>query len=155
MTGERARESPSSSDRVEASELLGRYGRLIDLRNWPALADVFTPTATFDLSPISGPLLEGLPAIQEYMANRARHPVAHHITNAHIERLEHGTLHCSCMLVAVQLDGSVASGHYADELVRVPAGLRIRQRRFCWLLAPRPDMTARRGRAADEHGSSE
>jgi hypothetical protein len=136
MASENASDVPSSSDRIEVSELLGRYGRLIDLRDWAALADVFIPAATFDLSAIGGPLLTGLPAIQEYMANRARHPVAHHITNAHIDRVEHGTLHSSCMLVAVQSDGSVASGHYADELVRVPAGLRIRQRRFSWLLRP-------------------
>jgi hypothetical protein len=136
MTTENGGSFPSSSDRIEVSELLGRYGRLIDLRDWAALADVFVTEATFDLGAIGGPLLSGLPEIQEYMENRARHPVAHHITNAYVERSEHDTLFTSCMLVAVQADGSVASGHYADELVRVPAGLRIRHRRFSWLLRP-------------------
>src|ERR1700678_3831265 len=104
MASENDLDVASSSDRIEAAELLGRYGRLIDLRDWPALADVFIPAATFDLSAIGGPMLDGLPAIQEYMTNRARHPVAHHITNSHIERVGHGTLHSSCMLIAVQVD---------------------------------------------------
>jgi hypothetical protein len=136
MTTGNAGEVPSSSDRIEVAELLGRYGRLIDLRDWAGLAQIFVPEATFDLGAIGGPLLSGLPAIQEYMENRARHPVAHHITNAYIDRFEDDTLFTSCMLVAVQADGSVASGHYADELIRVPAGLRIRHRRFSWLLRP-------------------
>ena len=128
---------PDGDERMRVIELLGRYGRLIDRRDWAALAEIFTTDATFDLSAIGGPLLSGLPEIQDYMARRAKHPVSHHITNAHLERVEGDSLHSSCMLVAVQADGSVASGHYADELVRATDGLRIRRRQFSWLLAPR------------------
>jgi len=126
----------STEERIELIELLGRYGRMIDDRNWEALETIFTPDARFDLSPIGRPLLTGLDEIREYMANRAAHPVAHHITNPHIDRLGDDDLWLSCMLVAVQADGSVASGRYSDQVVRHDGGLRIRYRQFRWLLAP-------------------
>jgi hypothetical protein len=109
---------------------------LIDRRDWAALRDVFTASAIFDLTPIGGVLLNGLDEIRDYMAHRARHPLAHHITNPHVVGVGEDHVAASCMLVAVQPDGSVASGHYSDELVRERGGLRIRRREFRWLLAP-------------------
>ena len=128
-------------ERIELIELLGRYGRLIDARDWDALAAIFTPDAQFDLTPIGGTVLNGLDEIRDYMASRAAHPVAHHITNPHVDRIGHDDVWLSCMLVAVQADGSVASGHYADQAVRYDGGLRIRRRQFRWLLAPQPRRT--------------
>jgi SnoaL-like domain len=128
----------TTEERIELIELLGRYGRLIDARDWEALGGIFTPDAQFDLTAIGGSVLNGLDEIRDYMANRARHPVAHHITNPHVDRIDDDNVWLSCMLVAVQADGSVASGHYADQVVRYDGGLRIRRRQFRWLLAPRP-----------------
>lgn len=125
------------ADRLNVHECLGRYGRLIDARDWPALADVFTPEATFDLTAIGGPVLDGLDQIRDYMAHRARHPLAHHITNAHVEQSDGDFVRTSCMLAAVQADGSVASGLYGDQFVRAGDSLRIRRRTFRWLLAPK------------------
>jgi hypothetical protein len=127
----------TTADRLNVHECLGRYGRLIDARDWSALAEVFTPEATFDLTAIGGPVLDGLTEIRNYMAHHARHPLAHHITNAHVEQASGDGTRTSCMLVAVQADGSVASGLYADEFVRTAEGPRIRQRTFRWLLAPK------------------
>lgn len=126
----------STADRLDVFECLGRYGRLIDDRDWGALADVFTPGAAFDLTEIGGVVLHGLDQIRDYMADRARHPVAHHVTNAHIESADGNCVRTTCMLIAVQTDGSVASGLYADEFVRLGHPLRIRRRAFRWLLAP-------------------
>jgi SnoaL-like domain len=129
------------TDRLGVLECLARYGRLIDARDWPALADVFTPDATFDLTEIGGAVLSGLDQIRDYMAHRARHPVAHHVTNAHIENADGSCVRTTCMLIAVQGDGSVASGLYADEFVRSGHALRIRRRAFRWLLAPQTKAT--------------
>jgi hypothetical protein len=128
----------TTEERIELIELLGRYGRLIDARDWQALSTIFTPDAQFDLTAIGGSVLNGLDEICDYMANRARHPVAHHITNPHADRIGDADVWLSCMLVAVQADGSVASGHYADQVVRYDGRLRIRHRQFRWLLAPQP-----------------
>jgi hypothetical protein len=126
----------SAEDRVNVLECLGRYGRLIDARDWPALAEVFMPEAIFDLTEIGGAVLSGLDEIRDYMANRARHPVAHHITNSHVDEVQPDCVRTTCMLIAVQADGSVASGLYSDEFVRSGEGLRVRRRAFRWLLAP-------------------
>jgi hypothetical protein len=125
------------AERVEIAELLGRYGRLVDGRDWDALAAIFTADARFDITPLGARgVLEGLPAIQHHMAHAARHPAAHHITNVHVEALRDDCALVSSMLIAVQHDGSAASGRYEDEVVRTPAGLRIRRRTFSWVLPP-------------------
>jgi 3-phenylpropionate/cinnamic acid dioxygenase small subunit len=126
------------AERVEIAEMLGRYGRLIDARDWAALAGVFTEDAEFEITPLDRGPLRGLAEIRDHMANAARHPAAHHVTNVHVERLDDDCAHVACMLVAVQADGSVASGRYEDEIVRTAAGLRVRRRTFSWVLPPRP-----------------
>lgn len=126
----------TAEERIALIELLGRYGRLIDGRDWDGLATIFTPDAQFDLTEIRRVVLDGLDAIRDYMANRAQHPVAHHITNPYVDRIGSNDVWLSCMLVAVQADGSVASGHYSDQVVRHNGGLRIHYRRFRWLLPP-------------------
>ena len=125
------------AERVEIAELLGRYGRLIDARDWDALATIFTADARFDITPLGARgVLEGLPAIRHHMAHSARHPAAHHISNVHVEALRDDCALASSMLIAVQHDGSAASGRYEDEVVRTAAGLRIRRRTFSWVLPP-------------------
>ena len=127
----------TAAERVEIAELLGRYGRLIDAGDWAALATIFTADAQFDITPLGARgLLEGLSAIQHHMAHAARHPAAHHITNVHVEALRDDCALVSSMLIAVQHDGTAASGRYADEVVRTPAGLRVRRRTFSWVLPP-------------------
>jgi hypothetical protein len=132
----------TAEERIQVTELLGRYGRLIDGRDWQGLDAIFTPDAEFDLTDIGGVVLNGLDEIRDYMANRARHPLAHHITNAHVDQIGADHVQLSCMLVAVQADGSVASGIYSDRAVRHDGNLRIRRRRFRWLLAPTAKPTA-------------
>jgi hypothetical protein len=127
----------TTAERVEIGDILGRYGRLIDVRDWAALDTVFTKDAQFEIVPIARPPLNGLAEIQEHMRDAARHPAAHHITNVHVTQTTDDCAHVESMLIAVQPDHSVASGCYRDEFVRTPVGLRIRRRVFDWVLAPR------------------
>ena len=127
----------AAQERIEISEMLGRYGRMIDARDWGGLPLVFTEDAVFDIVPLHRAPLCGLAQIREHMAHAARHPAAHHITNVHVVRLDEDCLYVESMLAAVQPDGSLASGLYEDEIVRTPVGLRIRRRRFTWILPPR------------------
>jgi hypothetical protein len=125
------------AERVEIAELLAGYGRIIDAQDWAALATVFTADAHFDITPLGARgVLDGLPAIQHHMAHAARHPAAHHITNVHVEALRDDCALVASKLIAVQHDGSSASGRYEDEVVRTPDGLRIRRRAFSWVLPP-------------------
>ena len=53
----------SVEDRMELHEIAGRYGDLIDNRDWEGLASVFTADAVFDATDLGMPLLNGLDAI--------------------------------------------------------------------------------------------
>jgi 3-phenylpropionate/cinnamic acid dioxygenase small subunit len=127
----------TTAERIEIAETLGRYGRLIDAQDWAALDQVFTADARFEIVPLARAPLAGLAEIRRHMAHAARHPAAHHITNVHVTHTTDDGAHVESMLIAVQVDHSVASGLYRDEFVRTPAGLRIRRRVFEWVLAPR------------------
>ena len=55
------------ADHLELHELPGRYGDLIDDRDWEGLSRIFVDDATFE---IPDQVLDGLDAIREYMRER-------------------------------------------------------------------------------------
>jgi SnoaL-like domain len=73
------------ADRLELHELPGRYGDAIDDRNWAGLDRIFTVDATFDLTDLGVPLLEGLPRIRQFMDMEADHPRTHLMTNIYVD----------------------------------------------------------------------
>jgi SnoaL-like domain len=114
------------ADRLALHELPGRYGDLIDDKDWPGLAVIFVPEATFE---INGKLLDGLDAIRHHMAEVAQHPRAHHMTNIWAQQSDDGVVLHS-RVIAVRSDGTVSSGRYRDDVVRTPGGWRVVRRVF-------------------------
>ena len=124
-----------TADRVELHELAARYGDLIDARDWPGLATVFTDDAVFDLSDAGVGPLRGLDAIRSHMDSTDGHPLAHLIVNVRVVDGDPVRLHSR--VLGILPGRRVGSGSYVDEVVRTPAGWRIRHRRFTMLRVPR------------------
>lgn len=123
-----------TADRLELHELAARYGDLIDARDWDGLAGVFAPDGVFDLTDIGAGRLEGLDAIRAHM-EQARHPIAHHITNVHVDAGPPVVL--SSRVIGILDDGRTGSGAYRDRVERRPDGWRIVERAFLLTRDPR------------------
>ncbi len=118
-----------TADRLALHELIGRYCDLIDSCDWAGLAAIFTPMATFDITDVGGPRLDGLAEIQHHMAEVARHPLAHHVTNIWVDdSAEPVVVHAR--FLGVLDDRRVATGHYRDELERTADGWRVTARTY-------------------------
>ena len=74
------------ADRVVLHELPGRYGDLIDDRDWDGLSQIFVDEATFE---IPDEVLDGLEAIREFMRG-AKHPRTHLMTNVAVDETDDG-----------------------------------------------------------------
>jgi 3-phenylpropionate/cinnamic acid dioxygenase small subunit len=111
------------SDRLTLHELPGRYGDLIDDRDWEGLSQIFTDDATFE---IPDQLLDGLAQIRGFMA-QSRHPRTHLMTNVHVDETSEGMILHS-RLVGMRQDGTIISGRYRDMVVKGPDGWRVARR---------------------------
>ncbi len=123
----------SIQDRLDLYELAGRYGDLVDDRNWAGLDAVFTAEAVFEV--VGLVTMEGLGRIRQYMENEGRHPLAHLITNIHV-REEGGQvtlLSRGIFPISSRKEGPghrVFYGSYYDRVVRTAAGWRVSYRIF-------------------------
>jgi SnoaL-like domain len=115
------------TDRLELHELPGRYGDIIDDRNWPALATIFTEDATFDLTDLGSRKLFGLADIQGFMDTEAQHPRMHLMTNIYADEGPTGVTLRS-RIVTVLPNGKVGTGSYYDDVVKTADGWRIKDR---------------------------
>ena len=122
------------TDRLTLHELPGRYGDLIDSRDWEGLSQIFMEDATFE---IPDQLLDGLAQIREFMA-KSRHPRTHLMTNVYVDDTAEGTVLCS-RLVGMRQDGTIISGRYRDVVVKGPDGWRVASR--VYTATPRKEPT--------------
>lgn len=123
----------SLEDKLELHELAGRYGDIIDDRDWSALDTVFTEAAVFEVKALV--IMEGLPEIKRYMAEDGRHPLAHLITNIHVEEASDGVKLLSRGIFPIASDHNGAGhtvfyGSYYDKVMHTPMGWRIFHRIF-------------------------
>jgi 3-phenylpropionate/cinnamic acid dioxygenase small subunit len=117
----------SLADRLELHELPGRYGDAIDDRDWERLDRIFTDDAVFDLTDLGVPLLEGLPAIKQFMDKEAKHPKTHMMTNIYVDDT-HSGVKLFFRIVALQRGGLTGTASYYDDVVRTPEGWRVQHR---------------------------
>lgn len=128
--------------RIELHELAARYGDLIDARDWPGLATIFTEDAVFATTGSGGGVvMHGLAGIQQHMEVTTEHPLAHLIVNIYVTEDNDGVqLHSR--VLGILPDRRVGSGHYVDDVVRTPEGWRVRNRHFTMLRRRKPDSTS-------------
>ena len=113
------------ADRLELHELPGRYGDLIDDRDWDGLDGIFVDDATFGLP---DQVLDGLEAIRQFMRD-ARHPRTHMMTNVYADETDEGVV-VHFRIVGMRRDGRIFSGRYRDVVVPTADGWRVASRVF-------------------------
>lgn len=132
----------TADDRLDIIELPGRYADALDQLQPERLHRVFTDDAVWEVLGGSGRRLEGIDEIKAFMGRPDVHPGAHLMTNVYIDEVvldprDGGPL------VRLRSRGifpvgpsdprqptSVFYGRYDDDVVRTPAGWRIRHRRY-------------------------
>src|SRR5450755_4617898 len=77
-------EAMDPADVLAISDLLSRYGYIVDEADWERLDEAFAPDATFDISAIGKGAPTGIDALRRCFAE-LDHPLAHHTTNAVVE----------------------------------------------------------------------
>ncbi len=115
------------ADRLELHELPGRYGDIIDDRDWDRLGTIFTDDAVFDLTDLGAPRLEGLTAIRDFMADEAEHPRTHTMTNIYVNETDTG-VELKFRILALLGGGKVGTASYHDLVVKTPDGWRVQDR---------------------------
>ncbi len=119
------------SDRLEITDLLTRYARAVDRKDWDLYRTVFTPDAHIDYSSAGGAVL-GVEEMCGWMDEAlAQFPATQHlISNVHVE-LDGDTAGVEAMFhnPMKMPDGSawVTGGWYHHDLVRTADGWRSRQ----------------------------
>ena len=116
-----------TADRLELHELPGRYGDIIDDRDWDRLGRIFTEDAVFDLSPLGSRVCNGLADIREFMDKEADHPRTHLMTNIYVDETPDGVKMCF-RIVALRKGLPVGSASYYDTVVKTPDGWRVKDR---------------------------
>jgi 3-phenylpropionate/cinnamic acid dioxygenase small subunit len=116
-----------AGDRLELHELPGRYGDAIDDRDWERLGRIFTEDATFDLTDLGGPKLEGLADIRRYMDTDAQHPQTHLMTNIYVDEHPDG-VKLYFRIVARAKGGVFGTASYDDDVVKTADGWRVKDR---------------------------
>ena len=125
------------SDRIEINDLLIRYTKAIDQKDWKLLDSVFTPDAEADYVS-SGGIKGKYPEVRAWLGKAlAIFPTtAHYVTNSEVtlagDRASARTAVYNPMFFK-NPDGSMhhfaVGAYYVDELVRTPTGWRIAKRR--------------------------
>lgn len=127
------------SDRIEIDELLARYARALDYRNFGELEGIFTADATFDAGGLGAPT--GSKAIRSMIEGTIGHLDAtqHLVGKSIIEFADDGdTAEVRTYLISQHIRESTPGpvkhyflgGEYYDRVVRTPDGWRIAYRRL-------------------------
>jgi 3-phenylpropionate/cinnamic acid dioxygenase small subunit len=125
------------SDRIEINDLLIRYTKAIDQKDWKLLDTVFTPDAEVDYvssGGIKGSYKEARAWLEKALAP---FPITvHYVTNSEVTLSgDHASARTAVYnpMFFANPDGSLhhfaVGAYYVDELVRTAAGWRIAKRR--------------------------
>jgi hypothetical protein len=124
----------AAEDRLDIIATLDRYAEVLDRRDWPGLADVFTPDAEMDFGVWKATSCDDITSnIRSFLDSCG--PSQHLLGNYRIE-LDGDTATSRCYIRVMHFgkgehEGKTYEmwGEYADDLVRTPDGWRSRRRR--------------------------
>jgi 3-phenylpropionate/cinnamic acid dioxygenase small subunit len=125
------------SDRIEIEELLVRYSRAIDSRDFDTLETLFTPDATFDGGSLGCPT--GAAAIRAMIEGTLTGlDATQHLVGKSLVELDGDEAEVRTYLISQHIRESTPGpvkhyflgGEYADRVVRTPEGWRIAYRRL-------------------------
>lgn len=132
-------ENVSVEDRFEITQVLARYGHVMDGRDVTGLAGIFAENAVFDVSSVGGGVYRGLPELESFLAlGDTVHPPFHVLANAWIFEEQGEVKSMSKWLTIDRSTGLPRSGDYLDTWRPTPTGWRIAHRvaRVRWTGGP-------------------
>ena len=116
-----------AEDVVAIERLVALYGHAAD--GAARLEDVFTDDAVLDMSALSGEVYRGIAQIRAFFAlGSPPHPPSHHSTNVVVSAGADGVRVLSKWMTVDRATGGLKTGDYADVVVRLEGGWRIRER---------------------------
>ena len=125
------------SDRIEIEELLVRYSRALDHREFDTLETLFTPDATFDGGGLGCPT--GATAIREMIEGTlAGLDATQHLVGKSLIEIDGDEAEVRTYLISQHIREATPGpvkhyflgGEYADRVVRTPEGWKIAYRRL-------------------------
>ena len=124
----------SLEDKIELNELPGRYGDIVDSREWDALDSIFLPEARFEF--VGMPVMNGLNEIRTWLEGLGdQHPGGHLTTNIYSSPTENENEASLCFRAIFPVpDASqpqlclVGHGSYRDIVVKTDQGWRVKSR---------------------------
>jgi 3-phenylpropionate/cinnamic acid dioxygenase small subunit len=125
------------SDRIEIDELLVRYSRALDFREFDILETLFTDDAVFDGGPLGSPV--GPRAIRDMIEGTlAGLDATQHLVGKSLVTLDGDTAEVRTYLLSQHVRESAPGpmkhyflgGEYEDRVVRTPDGWKIASRRL-------------------------
>ncbi len=124
-----------ADDRFAIIAVLDRYAEALDTRDWPGLAEVFTPDVDMDFGTLHATNLTQVTShIRSFLDGCG--PSQHRLSNYRIE-LSGDTAKSRCYIRVMHFGKEEHAGksyemwgQYADEFVRTPDGWRSRRRRL-------------------------
>jgi len=123
----------TSDDRLDIHEVVVRYGHVLDDRDWPGFARVFTDDAVVDFSSKGPPPtglapIVGLEEIVHQFRDVLLHPLQHIIANHIIDVVSDNEVVVRSKALFPIPDQLIFEGLYRDVVVRNPDGWRISQK---------------------------
>lgn len=112
------------------TELLARYGHVVDNQEWDELTSVFTADVELDAQFADGEYrtVTGIDALRGFLESFDPRR-SHHTLNT-IIRIEDGVAYAWSRFLVVEFDATSLTGDYVDEIVPATEGPRIRKRRI-------------------------
>jgi 3-phenylpropionate/cinnamic acid dioxygenase small subunit len=115
------------SDKLQIQELLYRYARGVDTKDWALLSSVFTPDASLDYTSVGGPLGPRDEVVAWLEQSLTPVPMTQHfITNIEIDlvgdRAQVRAMFYNPMLLPGMPEMTSCGGNYLHDVVRTPDG---------------------------------
>ncbi len=109
------------------TELLSRFGHVVDNQAWPELGSVFSADAVIDAQDATA---SGLAEIRRYLESSDPKRSHHSLTPIISAGDSPGVVHAWSRFIIVEYDATVLCGDYVDVVVDTAEGWRIRARRI-------------------------
>jgi hypothetical protein len=113
------------------SDVVARYADYCDHGEWEKAAGLFTEDGVFDAEEIFGEVVQGRPALAQFMSTRPA-AVAHHSTSFYVEGVKDDEYRVR-MKMLVLFDGALSSIDYRWVMAEVGEELQIRRQEIAMI----------------------
>ncbi|GAF43043.1 nuclear transport factor 2 family protein [Rhodococcus wratislaviensis] len=115
----------SNDVRPKVADVVARYADYCDHAEWEKAAGLFTDDGVFDAQAIFGQIVQGRPALAEFMSTRPA-AVAHHPTTFYVDAVKDDEYHVR-MKMLVLFHGALSSIDYQWTMTQIGDEMQIRR----------------------------